>query len=154
MMMSGCIAEIFLAVSMRVSPLVVLLVDGLILKVSALIRLAAISKDKRVRVEGSKKRLMMVRPRSVGTFLMGRAEISLKESAVLRIYAISSVESCSIPRICRCEKVEPVAMAPPVVNERDLRVDSSGWNEVALVRTRVAAHPTTSRWPRLSLGRP
>ena len=40
--------------------------------VSALNRLAANSKDDRVRVEGSMNRLTMVRPRSVGTFLMGR----------------------------------------------------------------------------------
>ena len=104
MMISGCMAEMLRAVSARVSPLVVLLVEALMLKVSALIRLAATSKERRVRVEGSKKRLMMVWPRRVGTFLMGRSEISLNESAVLRIWVISSLESCSIPRMWRWAK--------------------------------------------------
>lgn len=82
MMMSGCIAEIFRAVSINVSPLVVLLVDAAILNVSALIRLAAISKESRVRVEGSKNKFITVWPLRVGTFLIGREEISLKDSAV------------------------------------------------------------------------
>ena len=104
MMISGCMAEMFRAVSMRVSPLVVLLVEAEMLKVSALIRLAAISKERRVRVEGSKNRLMMVWPRRVGTFLIGRAEISLKESAVVRIWVMSSRENCSMPRMWRWRK--------------------------------------------------
>jgi hypothetical protein len=66
--MSGIMASIFLAVSARVSPLVVLLVEAEILKVSALILLAAISKERRVRVLGSKKRVTTVLPRRTGTF--------------------------------------------------------------------------------------
>lgn len=81
--MSGLIASIFLAVSIKVSPLVAELVEAEILKVSALIRLAAISNDRRVLVEGSKKRLTIVLPRNVGTFLIGREEISLKDLAVV-----------------------------------------------------------------------
>ena len=46
-------AKRFLAVSMRVSPLVRLLVEADRLTVSALRRLAAISKEVRVRVEAS-----------------------------------------------------------------------------------------------------
>jgi len=61
---------------------VVELVEAAILKVSALRRLAAISKESRVLVEGSKKRLTIVLPRRVGTFLIGRADISLKDRAV------------------------------------------------------------------------
>ena len=45
-------------------------------------RFPAISKEVRVRVEGSKKRLMTVRPRSVGTFFISRAYISRNLSAV------------------------------------------------------------------------
>ena len=41
------------------------------LSVSALRRFSAISNDVRVRVLGSKNRLTTVRPRSVGTFLIG-----------------------------------------------------------------------------------
>lgn len=70
---------------MSVSPFVALLVDADMLKVSALIRFAAISKERRVRVLGSKKRLITVLPRKVGTFLMGRRDISLKDSAVCKI---------------------------------------------------------------------
>jgi hypothetical protein len=42
------------------------------LMVSAESRLAAISKEVRVRVEARKKRLMTVLPRRVGTFLISR----------------------------------------------------------------------------------
>ena len=91
--MSGIMASIFLAVSDRVSPLVVLLVEAVMLKVSALILLAAISKERRVRVLGSKKRVTTVLPRSTGTFFMVLAEISLKDSAVLRMCSMSGTES-------------------------------------------------------------
>jgi hypothetical protein len=76
-------ASIFLAVSARVSPFVVLLVEAEMLKVSALIRFAAISKDSRVRVLGSKNRVTTVLPRRAGTFLIDLPEISLNDSAVL-----------------------------------------------------------------------
>ncbi len=81
-MQSGAIASRFRAVSSRVSPLVTLEVETLTLTASADRRLAAISKEVRVRVEGSKKRLMTVRPRSAGTFLIWRLETSRKVSAV------------------------------------------------------------------------
>lgn len=81
-MISGLMACRFLAVSISVSPFVAELEDAEILKVSPLIRLPAISKDTRVRVDGSKKKLTIVFPRRVGTFLMGRLPISLKERAV------------------------------------------------------------------------
>lgn len=70
---------------MRVSPFVVELVEAEILNVSALILLAAISKESLVLVEGSKKKLIMVLPRSVGTFLIERVEISLNDWAVFKI---------------------------------------------------------------------
>ena len=84
-MTSGLMASIFLAVSIRVSPFWTLLVEEEIWKVSALIRLAAISKDNLVRVDGSKKRLTTVLPRRVGTFFIDRDDISLKDSANCRI---------------------------------------------------------------------
>ncbi len=58
--------------------------------VSALSRFSAISNDMRVRVLGSKNRLMTVRPRSVGTFLIGRVPISFIATAVSRMSSISS----------------------------------------------------------------
>ena len=82
---SGFIASKFRAVSISVSPLVVELDEAAMLNVSALIRLAAISKDNLVLVEGSKKKLIIVFPRKVGTFFMGLSDISLKERAVDRI---------------------------------------------------------------------
>src|SRR5215475_13028571 len=82
---SGAMACRFCAVSTRVSPLTTLLVDAEILMASALRRLAAISNDVRVRVEASKNRLMTDLPRNVGTFLIGRVEISRKDSAVSKI---------------------------------------------------------------------
>ena len=55
------------------------------LSVSALRRFSATSNDVRVRVLGSKNRLTTVRPRSVGTFLIGRWPISRIASVVSRI---------------------------------------------------------------------
>ena len=92
-MISGIMASMFLAVSARVSPFVVLLVEAEMLKVSALIRLAAMSKERRVRVLGSKNRVTTVLPRRTGTFLMVLPEISLNDSAVLRMCSISGTES-------------------------------------------------------------
>jgi len=54
-MISGFIASMFRAVSIRVSPFVAELVEAAILKVSALIRLAAISKEVRVLVDARKQ---------------------------------------------------------------------------------------------------
>ncbi len=73
---SAAIASRVRAVSISVSPLDTLLEEEAMLITSAERRLPAISKDVRVRGEASKKRLMRVLPRSVGTFLMGRDEIS------------------------------------------------------------------------------
>ena len=83
--MSGDIASMFIAVSTSVSPLTTLEEAMAMLSVSALSRFSAISNDVRVRVLGSKNRFTTVRPRSVGTFLMGRAAISFIASAVSRI---------------------------------------------------------------------
>src|SRR5262249_38447164 len=84
--------------SRRVSPLVVDDAVPEMLTASAERRLAAISKLVRVRVDGSRKRLMTVRPRSVGTFLIGRSLISTKVSARDTICLMSSAESGSMPR--------------------------------------------------------
>jgi hypothetical protein len=73
---SAAIASNVLAVSINVSPFDTLLVEAEILTTSADSRFPAISKDVRVRVEDSKKRLMTVLPRRVGTFLIGRVETS------------------------------------------------------------------------------
>jgi hypothetical protein len=51
----------------------------------------------RVRVLGSKNRLTTVRPRSVGTFLIGRAAISVIASAVSRIREISAGSRSAMP---------------------------------------------------------
>ncbi len=92
----------FLAVSSRVSPFTTEDVDPDILTVSAERRLPAISNDKRVRVLASKKALIIVLPRRVGTFLISLELTSLKASAVSRIISISSLERGSMPRICLC----------------------------------------------------
>ena len=59
-------------VSRRLSPLLTLLLDTAKFIVSALSRLAAVSKLVRVRVESSKNRLTTFLPRSAGTFGIGR----------------------------------------------------------------------------------
>jgi len=83
--MLGAIASRFIAVSTSVSPLTTLDDAIATFRVSALNRFSAISNDVRVRVLGSKNRLITVRPRSVGTFLMVRWPTSFIASAVSRI---------------------------------------------------------------------
>src|SRR5215470_15918996 len=61
-------------------------------------RFAASSKEVRVRVEASKKRLMTVLPRRAGTFLIDLADTSLNDSAVSRIVVISSTDNSLIPK--------------------------------------------------------
>src|SRR5262249_54481091 len=95
---SGAIACKFNAVSISVSPLTTLEVEAEMLIASADRRFAAISKLVRVRVEASKKRLMTVFPRSVGTFLICRRFTSRKVSAVSRMKLISSGVRSAIPR--------------------------------------------------------
>jgi hypothetical protein len=97
-MQSGAIASRLRAVSTSVSPFVTEEDEAEILTASADNRFAAISKDVRVRVEASKKTLITVLPRSVGTFLIERVETSLKDSAVSRSVVISSTVSSRMPR--------------------------------------------------------
>src|SRR5258706_9936748 len=100
-MKSGAIASMFRAVSMRVSPFTRLEDAAVKLSESAERRFSASSNDVRVRVEGSMNRFTTVRPRSVGTFLISRREISANDSAVSRMRTISSGVIDSIPRRCR-----------------------------------------------------
>ena len=87
---SGAIACRLSAVSSRVSPFSSAEPEEEKLMLSADSRFSAISKLERVRVEASKKRLMTVRPRSVGTFLIGRSATSRNDSAVSRMSSISA----------------------------------------------------------------
>src|SRR5574343_1975875 len=92
----ACMATRLSMVSSSVSPLAV---DDLLmsrLMTSAERRLAAISKVVRVRVEFSKNRLKTLLPRSSGTFLTSRAETSMKDSAVSRIWVRMRCGSPSI----------------------------------------------------------
>src|SRR5437762_9806838 len=101
-MRSGDIASRLRAVSKSVSPFDTDEEEELMLITSAESRLPAISKEVRVRVEGSKKRLMTVRPRSVGTFFISRSETSRNVSAVSRMCVISSALRPRMPSRCFC----------------------------------------------------
>jgi hypothetical protein len=87
---SAPMASRVIAVSFRLSPLDTLdpLAEKLI--TSADRRLAAASNEIRVLVESSKKRLTTVRPRKVGSFLIGRSAMLASSSAVSRIRRASS----------------------------------------------------------------
>src|SRR3989339_557116 len=98
-MTSGFMASRFLAVSMRVSPLTILDVPADMEWVSAESRLAAVSKESLVLVEGSWKKRTMVFPLRVGTFFTGRSEISFMPWAVSRIMEISRGSRDSMSRI-------------------------------------------------------
>ena len=65
---SGCIAFKVIAVSIRVSPLTIEVAETDMLITSPPSRLPATSNEVRVRVEFSKKQLMIVRPRSTPRF--------------------------------------------------------------------------------------
>ncbi len=95
---SGDMASRLRAVSISVSPLTVDDDDPEMLTASADSRLAAISNEVRVRVDGSRNRLMTVFPRSVGTFLIGRSAISKNRSPRSSSWVISPPLSDSMPR--------------------------------------------------------
>src|SRR5262245_49689392 len=99
-MTSGFIACRLRAVSSSVSPFTVEEVDPEMLMTSAESRFPASSKLVRVRVDGSRNKLMTVLPRNVGTFLIGRSLISTKVSARSRIWLRSCAERSAIPRRC------------------------------------------------------
>jgi len=61
----------------------------------------ASSKELLVRVDGSRKRFTMVRPRSAGTFLMSRPTMFFISRAVFRTRRISSTEKSSSARTSR-----------------------------------------------------
>src|SRR5205814_8540531 len=94
---SACHASRLRAVSLSVSPLVKLDVIAEILITSALRRNAANSKDVRVRVLGSTKKLTNVLPRNAGTFLISRVPTCLNASVVSRTKLISSAVNSRRP---------------------------------------------------------
>src|ERR1700746_4223830 len=96
--MSACSACKFKAVSFSDSPFCKLEVLAEILTTSALSRKAASSKEVRVRVLGSTKKLTRVFPRNAGTFLISRVPICLNASVVSRTKLISSAVSSRSPR--------------------------------------------------------
>src|SRR5262245_53563530 len=94
---SGAIAWRLRAVSRRDSPFSTELPLAAKESASAESHFSAVSKEKRVRVEDSKKRLTTIRPRSAGTFLICLSPIGRMDSAVSRINAISPAERSSVP---------------------------------------------------------
>src|SRR5512140_1874435 len=92
------IASTLRTVSRSVSPLATLLPVAVRLTESAESRFSASSKESRVRVDGSKKRLATVRPRSVGTLRIGRSITARIERAVSRMSMISVAERVSSSR--------------------------------------------------------
>src|SRR6187397_152580 len=96
-MISAWLASRTLAVSLSVSPFVRLEAAAVMLTMSALSRLAASSKEMRVRVLGSMKRLTNVLPCRAGTFLTSLVPTCLKASAVSRTKWISSADSSRRP---------------------------------------------------------
>src|SRR5262249_49615957 len=94
---SACNASRLRAVSLSVSPLVRLELVAVILITSALSRNAASSKEVRVRVLGSTKKLTSVLPRNAGTFLISRVPTCLNASVVSRTKLISSAVNSRRP---------------------------------------------------------
>jgi hypothetical protein len=87
-------------VSIKLSPLDKELAEAVMLTASAESRLAASSKEVLVLVLGSTKKLTILLPLKVGTFLMARVETSRNEWAVSKIKFISSLERSLMPKRC------------------------------------------------------
>src|ERR1017187_7634360 len=94
-----------LTVSNKVSPLLTEEDELLKLTMSADNLFSASSKDRRVRVEFSKKALAMVISRREGTRFIGRLITSLNSEDVLKINRISSTVRSLIP--ARCSTLNP-----------------------------------------------
>ena len=109
---SQAIDDSVCAVSRSDSPLTVADADPLMLTPSADRRLAAISKLVRVRVDGSRNRLTIVRPRRVGSFLILRSLTSRNDSAVSSTSTISSGDRSWIARIDRPAITRPHRARP------------------------------------------
>ena len=79
---------------------------------SADIRLAAVSKDIRVRVESSKNRVATVRPRRAGTFGLARRPTSAKESVTRSTSPIESASRSSMRQQMRREGAHRFTSSP------------------------------------------
>jgi hypothetical protein len=85
---------------------VTLEVETLTFTASADKRLAAISKEVLVRVDGSKKRLMTVRPRSAGTFLdLAFGNFAKRFGSVEQVGNLSGIEFANAEQMWRRLKV-------------------------------------------------
>ena len=91
------------AVSFSDSPLLILEPFEEKLMTSADSRLAAASKEIRVRVESSAKRFTIVRPRKVGSFFIGPSLTRANSCAVSRIEIASTFERSFIDSKCFME---------------------------------------------------
>ena len=101
MITSTPMASMFLAVSMKVSPLERLLLEAVKSSVSAPSRRAARAKLVRVRVEFSKNKLQQVLPARAAILRPPWSSMRRKTAALSRIRVISSAERSSRPSKCR-----------------------------------------------------
>ena len=92
-------------VSASDSPLTTDDVEPPMLKLSAESLFSASSKELLVRVEGSKNKLTMVRPRNAGTFLIERLLTSSNEAAVSKICEISSAVKLLVSIKCLTDNI-------------------------------------------------
>src|SRR5919112_3992228 len=139
--MSIRMASRFLAVSTSVSPLLTEDPAAATFTVSADSLFSANSKDMRVRVEASKKRLTIVLPRSAGTFLMARSLTSLNGSAVSRMSWICPELSGSRPTRSLPREGTVMVSTPPHELDRVSPVQLGHENIDSIFRTRADAGP-------------
>ena len=123
---SGSIASSVRAVSRMLSAFFRLELDGEKLITSADSRLPAISKEARVRVDDSKNRFTMVRPRSVGTFFTSRSPISTMCSAVSRMRSMSARSRSSMPSRSRPIIAPPSPAGVAAARETTITSSASG----------------------------
>ena len=115
---------------------------------SALSRLAAASKLIRVRVESSKNRLTTVRPRSAGSFLIGRSARARISSAVDRTSSASSrLRSAALSR-CRFTGPPPWIVTASTSSMPASVTLTRSTSEVGRFLPTKSARIGSSRWPR------
>src|SRR5690348_12228330 len=102
------------------------------LTISALRRLAASSKEVRVRVLGSTKKLTRVLPCKAGTFLTSRVPTSLNASAVSSTSEISAADSSRRPN-------------------KSFLVQFSGALVILSLAAITRLHPVSDRYPQAEL---
>ena len=134
--MSTFMASMVWMVSARLSPFTTEEVEPPMEILSAERRFSASSKELLVRVDGSRKRFTMVRPRSAGTFLMVRALFTASRArAVSRICVMSSAVRLYVSMRCLTESIYFSPPSPMAADTSQISTESRSSRGLTHTRT-------------------